>query len=303
MSATRIGLVGFGEIARKRHFPAIAENPAFRLAAVADPAGHAPPDVAAFRAHADMLARMPDVDAVVVCTPPAARLRVALDAIAAGKHVLIEKPPTATVAEANVLTRAAAQAGVVLYAAWHSQENATVDLLREHLAGVPVARIDMVWSENFEQYHPGQQWIWRPGGFGILDAGINGLSILTRVLPHQVFVAGADAVLRPGDDTPIAMRLHLGPAGKAVMDWRAPADCREIRIRAADGRRFELLDSGRRLLIDGEQAGATARGEYPRIYERFAELLRAGASDADIEPLILACDALALARRVDALDA
>src|SRR6266480_2394775 len=57
---------------------------------------------------------LPHVDAVVVATPPSTHVPVALQAIEAGKHVLVEKPLAPTTAGARLLDRAAAQAGVVL---------------------------------------------------------------------------------------------------------------------------------------------------------------------------------------------
>ncbi len=47
-----------------------------------------------------------DLDAVAICTPPQVRHAIARDAIEAGKHVLLEKPPTATLSELEDLRRA-----------------------------------------------------------------------------------------------------------------------------------------------------------------------------------------------------
>ena len=56
---------------------------------------------------------LPGVDAVAVATPPYTHAAIALDAIAAGKHVLCEKPFARNAAEAQLMCDAAEQAGVV----------------------------------------------------------------------------------------------------------------------------------------------------------------------------------------------
>ncbi len=54
-----------------------------------------------------MLAAHGDLDAVALCQPPQARCAAALAAIAAGRHVFLEKPPGATLAEVGLLVAAA----------------------------------------------------------------------------------------------------------------------------------------------------------------------------------------------------
>ena len=64
---------------------------------------------------------MPDVDAVALCMPPGARHEAALKALSHGKHVLLEKPPGATLSEIDDLVDMAAREGVSLFATWHSR--------------------------------------------------------------------------------------------------------------------------------------------------------------------------------------
>lgn len=72
-----------------------------------------------------------DVDAVVVATPPSTHVDVALAAIRAGKHVLVEKPLALTSAGARTLIRAAADMGVVLMVGHTFEYNPAVRKLRE----------------------------------------------------------------------------------------------------------------------------------------------------------------------------
>jgi myo-inositol 2-dehydrogenase/D-chiro-inositol 1-dehydrogenase len=91
----RIGLIGLGEIAVRAHVPALERDPRTTLVAVADlDAGRlaaAPPGVRATTAVGSVLAD-PDVDAIVIATPPAATAGLVRAAVEAGKWVLAEKP-------------------------------------------------------------------------------------------------------------------------------------------------------------------------------------------------------------------
>jgi hypothetical protein len=105
--AISIGIVGLGQIARKRHVPAIAADADFTLAGLADlGGGEAVVGLPIYTDHHAMLAAC-TLDAVAICTPPAARFAIARDALLAGKHVLLEKPPAATMGEAEALAREA----------------------------------------------------------------------------------------------------------------------------------------------------------------------------------------------------
>jgi D-galactose 1-dehydrogenase len=122
----RIALVGLGKIARDQHLPAIAGDDRFELAAVvsrnADLDG-----VAHFTTLAELLTSDIAVDAVALCTPPQPRHALAHLALAAGKHVMLEKPPGATLSEVEDLRLTAAERGLTLQTTWHSR----------HAQGVP----------------------------------------------------------------------------------------------------------------------------------------------------------------------
>jgi predicted dehydrogenase len=74
---------------------------------------------------------LPSVDALVIATPPSSHARLGMQAIEAGKHVLIEKPLATTSAEARVLVEAAESAGLVLMPGHTLEHNAAVHKLRD----------------------------------------------------------------------------------------------------------------------------------------------------------------------------
>jgi len=302
MSPCRIAVIGLGEIGLKRHLPVIAAHPAFEIVAsakrhpVATSLGGRQ-----YRDYREMLAAEPAIEAVAICTPPDVRCRIALDAIAAGKHVLLEKSPFATLGAFRRVRLEAERAGVTLLGGWHSQFNLAVERAREILADQQVARLEMIWNEDVTVYHPDQNWIWEAGGFGVFDAGVNGLSILTRILPEPLVVRAATLRIPHRSQTPIAVEidfaglreedhLHVG------MDWRTPTAERSIEIVTRSGRHLRMPNSGRHLEVDGTVLVDEENLEYPRIYDRFAELIASGESQLDEWPLVVVADAYLIGR-------
>src|SRR5215213_9224070 len=131
MTVLSIGVVGLGKIATDQHLPAISANPSFALAATVQRS--APASATNFTSHQAMLAWGIRLDAVAITTPPNPRYAIARDCIAAGLHVLLEKPPTASLAEIDELSDQAADAGVTLFTTWHAQHNRAVSAAAELL--------------------------------------------------------------------------------------------------------------------------------------------------------------------------
>lgn len=127
--AIRIALVGVGKIARDQHIPSIAGNADYELVATVsrqDPQM----DVSWFADLDALLASGIGVDAVALCTPPQVRYALAVKALQHKLHVFLEKPPGATLAEVESLRAIADEAGVTLFASWHSRYAAGVELMR-----------------------------------------------------------------------------------------------------------------------------------------------------------------------------
>jgi D-galactose 1-dehydrogenase len=297
--AIRIAIIGFGKIARDQHLPAMAADNRYELVAVATRSGDPGIGVRWFAGHDALFGAMKGgLDAVVLCTPPAARHDIARDALAAGLDVLLEKPPASTLGEIEHLERLARRRERALYAGWHSQHAAAVPAAAEALAGKAIAGLAIDWREDVRKWHPGQQWIWEPGGFGVFDPGINALSIATRILPMPLFVREAHLLVPANCQTPIAARLDFGTGLRAEMDWRCGESERwTIRVETGEGTIVELRDGGARLLVDGSECQVGRRGEYPSIYDRFAALIADRAVEVDREPLRIVADAFLVGRR------
>jgi D-galactose 1-dehydrogenase len=299
MTTLRLAIVGFGKIARDQHVPAIAATDGVELVAVAS--RHASlAGVPHFTSLEDMLREGPPVDAVALCTPPQVRGAQAAAALAAGKHVLLEKPPSASVGELDPLIELAARGGRTLFATWHSRFAPAVEPARQLLASRRVTAVRITWKEDVRVWHPGQSWIWEPGGMGVFDPGINALSILTRILPQPLFVTAAELSFPVNRDAPIAATLSLTDVtglpitaefdfrqtGPQSWDIELDTDAGVVLLSAGGAR----LGAGKGVLVD------LAKAEYPGLYQRFVELTATGASDVDLTPLRLVADAFMLGR-------
>ena len=293
-SVIKLGLVGFGKIARDQHLPAIATTEGVELVAVASRHGRAE----GVRNYADveaMLAAEPDLEAVAMCQPPQARYQAARLALAAGKHVFLEKPPGATLSEVEALIALAQDKGVTLFASWHSRYAACVAQARAWLDGRTLRGASIVWKEDVRHWHPGQTWIFEAGGFGVFDPGVNALSILTQVVCDPILVAGAELETPSNRQAPIAARLAMRTAAgapiEAVFDFRQTGpQTWDISVETDQGQ-MVLGEGGNTLTIDGVAQPCGPQREYPGLYRHFVDLVRGGRSDVDLAPLRLVADA------------
>src|SRR3546814_16671658 len=73
------------------------------------------------------------------------------------------------------LAQTASRCSKTLFTTWHAQYNTAVEEARVRIAQDGLSRARITWIEDVRKWHPGQDWIWKPGGFGVFDPGINAL--------------------------------------------------------------------------------------------------------------------------------
>ena len=301
--ARKIALVGVGKIAIDQHIPSLAKSDDWELAAAVS-RNHQVEGVPNYTHMAQMLEAHPEIGVVSLCMPPVPRFEIAREAIAAGRHVMLEKPPGATLSEVHTLETLARDAGVTLYATWHSRKAAQVAAAKAWLADKTLKRFTVTWKEDVRKWHPNQDWVFEPGGMGIFDPGINALSIVTEILPDPIHLKEAVLKFPANRDTPIAADLEFYHPKAAVvsaqMDWdHSGADVWDIEAVCKEGV-LKLEKGGGVLLIDGaQQPGAIGQldGEYPQIYADMAALVASGRSEVDLRPMLHVSDALTLGKR------
>ena len=295
----KIALVGIGKIALDQHVPAIAASGDFSLAATVSRNGTVP-GVESHTDFAAFLTARPDVGVVSLCMPPVPRHAYAQAALKAGRHVMLEKPPGATLAEVHALTTLAATNGLTLYATWHSRMAHAVAAAKAWLADKTVTRAHITWREDVRKWHPGQDWVFEPGGMGVFDPGINALSILTEILPAPVHLTGATLEFPANRQTPIAAQLAFCGNITADFDWRQTGpQTWDITVDTNHGQ-MALRLGGNVLEIAGQPTTGhnTIMGEYPALYARMADLIRSRQSEVDLAPMVHVADAMTLGRRV-----
>lgn len=153
----RVGVIGAGWFASRRHLPEFVAHPDVELVALCR---RSPEPLATMAAHfhvpqqytdpAAMLAEA-DLDAVLICTPHDVHHQQAAAALAAGCHVLLEKPMTITTADAKDLVQRADAAGLVLEVAYNPPFWKHSCAVRELVAAGELGELEAVdirWSGN-----------------------------------------------------------------------------------------------------------------------------------------------------------
>jgi predicted dehydrogenase len=122
MKNLKIGIIGCGFIANKKHLPCLARMGGVEVAAFCNPRLEkaieaaqlfGTPGALVCTDYQEVLARA-DIDAIHVCTPNSTHAEISIAALESGKHVMCEKPMAKTADEAKAMLEAAQQAGKLL---------------------------------------------------------------------------------------------------------------------------------------------------------------------------------------------
>jgi len=228
--ALGFGLIGAGDIVRKRVAPALRDSPLCRFAAVA-------------RAHADLAAAFaeefgaaaayasehdllndPGVDAVYIATPVDLHAPQTIAAAEAGKHVLCEKPMALDTSECDQMIDACRSNGVKLGIAYYRHFYPVVDRIKRALASGEIGKAVFGQVNAFERFdlprdHP-RAWFLdktRAGGGPMFDFGCHRIEVLMNLLGA---VRGVDGRMsnvlfdRDVEDTAVAvLRFDAGAFG------------------------------------------------------------------------------------------
>jgi predicted dehydrogenase len=279
-----VAIVGLGAAGRQ-HVRALHGTAAGEVRAVCDT------DPARVRALADELPKAlpldwagvlaaPDVDVVALCTPPGTHLSLARDALAAGKAVLVEKPPVRTEAELDALLAAASDAG------------RPVGVMLQHRFRLPAAALARPWSARavgvveVVRHRPAAHYAreaWRldpdaAGGGLFAHLGVHYADLACQLLGEPVAVSGViDCDLAPGVDTRLALVVRFAGGATATITGTTAVDAR--------GERLAVYDDGRSVTVyDGEvrdgDGAVTAAVPTPAlrsaVYEEFCRAATGG---------------------------
>ncbi len=178
----RIGIAGWGAAAQA-FLPAIGAHPGFELVAAAEPALPVREEIArerGIKTYASVLELLahPGLDAVYIATPTDLHSEHVLQAMAAKKHVLVEKPMAANLAQASAMVAAANASGVVFVVGHSHSYDLPIQAMRGIIAGGTLGPVRMVNTWCYSD------WIYRPRRPDELDSSLGG-GVTYRQGSHQ----------------------------------------------------------------------------------------------------------------------
>ncbi|MFJ6453833.1 Gfo/Idh/MocA family protein [Paenarthrobacter sp. NPDC091669] len=162
----------------------------------------------------------PAVDVVYVATPHTLHYELALEAIQAGKHVLIEKPVAMSAGETRSITAAGRAAGVLVMEAMWTRYLPQTDIVRQLLADgaigeVQLIRADFGFAMPFDLTH--RLWNAELGGGALLDAGIYPISFASSVLGSPTSITAAGVLAPTGVDARADLLLTSASGATALV--------------------------------------------------------------------------------------
>jgi predicted dehydrogenase len=224
LNPLRVGIVGAGVISGQ-YSTSLAKLPQLRVTAVAD-LDTTRAEALAVQHEGARATSLPellaadDVDVVLNLTLPRTHADVALQALAAGKHVYGEKPLAMTVAEGREVVKAAAAAGLRVGCAPDTVLGTGVQTARALVdageIGTPHSATAFMTTPGHERWHPAPDFYYQPGGGPLLDMGPYYLTSLVHLLGPVVRVVGASS--RPSQTRTIGSGPREGESFPVTID-------------------------------------------------------------------------------------
>lgn len=262
----KVGLIGCGKVAVNRHLPTLKSLKEAEVVAVADIDAECLNSVAdkfqIEKRYIDYRALLqdPSVEAVVVCTPLQFHFEVALTALETGKHLLLEKPLTMTLDEADRLIDRAAKTDrkvmVGFNKRWHRLVRQARDIIQKDKLG-PVGLINTVFcTGHFNRYLPEWRLLREKGGGNLIENGSHFYDLWRFLLQSDVEeVSSVSQSTERCDDEPAAItaRTRNGVFLNCVLSDFLPDRCMieifgqngvlRVSLHKSDGLEFSQLHS------------------------------------------------------------
>ena len=190
----RVGVIGTGAISQVVHVPILSERTDVALVAVADADMHKAEAISRrfevpLVMESDDVLQWDELDAVVVSTPNHLHEQMAVAALGAGKHVLVERPLATSSAGVRRVLDAAAAAGRCLTVGMAHRYRPTVSALRAFATGGELGRVYSVRGSWLTRLAPVPRPTWRQnreraGGGALMDLGVPALDLCMWLVGH-----------------------------------------------------------------------------------------------------------------------
>lgn len=230
----RVAVVGAGGAAQVVHLPILRRLPSVEIAGIADPhlekartiadrfqVAEVAPDMASLPGFSD------EIDALVICTPNHTHAELAVSALRAGKHVMVERPIAPDPDDAARMIRTAREVDRQLMVAMNQRFRLDVRSLREFVASGELGEIIFVRSSwlNRGGRRPGRGWRTDPersGGGVLMDLGVQAVDVALWLLgyPEVERVSARFHGSGPVEDSAmVLMGVPDGPTVNVEVTW------------------------------------------------------------------------------------
>ena len=185
-----------------------------------------------FRSHRELLRQ--ELDAVSVATPTRTHYRIALDVVAAGKHLLLEKPMCATAEEAREVIEAAGRAGLTLAIGHIERHNPVVQFLKK---AVDARQLGEVISMAARRVSPSAPRITDVGV--VLDLATHDIDVMRYLSSGEVAsvyaLGGSSGRTRYEDHANILLHFRNRITGFIEVNWLTPTKVRRLSLVCSGG--------------------------------------------------------------------
>ncbi len=228
------------------------------------------------------------LEAVAVAGESWEHFALARAALAAGKHVLVDKPLARTVAQAEELVRLAGASGLVLMSGHLMLYHPAVELLAEQLRGGELGEVRYIYTvrANLGRFDPGENALWA--------LAPHDLSLVLELVgrpPLDVVARGA-SFLRPGVEDVVFLNLRFpdGVMANIQLSWIDPSKKRQVTVVGSRKMAvFDDMEAAEKLRIYDK--GADYRVDF-QSYEEFLSLRNGDIRVPRVprvEPLLVEC--------------
>jgi len=231
----------------------------------------------------------PAVDVVIVTTPTAAHRELALRALRAGKHVIVEKPAFLHASDVEIVRGEAERAGRRVFVAENYVYKPIAQRLRRLIQDGDLGEVRFV-SINATKRQPATGWRAEPslsGGGALFEAGVHWVSFVASlgleietVQAHQVGERGA-----ADRSSLVVFRFVNGAVGTLAHSWELAAPLRGLRLSKVQGTRGAVTfeSNGLAWYVSGKRRGFSlaALGDPLGYRGMLADFLRGVREEAE----------------------
>jgi predicted dehydrogenase len=283
---TKLAVVGVGAWG-VNHVRAFARLRGAEVVAICDPSPEAraraqalAPRARAEARFADVLAAA-DVEAVVLATPAVTHAPLALEALAAGKHVFVEKPLALTSADAAAVVAAAERAGRVLLVGHLMLYHPAVERLRRMVAEGELGTLHYLYAQrvNLGRLRRDENALW-----SLAPHDVSIILALLGAVPATVSARGG-SYLQPGIEDVVftTLRFASGVLASIHLSWLDPR--KERRLTLVGSKKMVELDD----VHPVEKLRIYDKGyDRPPAFTEYAEYLSIRNGDIHIPQLSMA---------------